>query len=225
MLASLKVRTRLALGFGLVILLLAGTAGGGYWGVSLVSGRTLEALAHDARAAVEGDALRASVLELRRYEKDYFINLGSADTRAAYLSKWKAQHEAAHARVRVLEALVTSDQDRAALTGMKSRLARYDAGFDKVVGLVEAGTIRTTQDANQAIGAFKEDVRSLEQAADQLSTRGEERMEALAPLVVSVRRTALVAIVLFASAALLAGLVVTVILTRSLVVQLGGEPG
>jgi methyl-accepting chemotaxis protein len=224
MLEAMKVRTRLGLGFGFLILLLGGAAAGGWWGVSLVSGKTQEALDHDARMAEEAAAAKAAVLELRRFEKDYIINMGSPADAASYLAKWRAQEEALQGRLRELEPVVTAEQDRAALATMRNELARYGAGFQKVRGLMEAGTVKTTQEANHAIAEFKDEIRSLEKVADDLSARGEERLAALSPLVASVRSRALVAIAAFAALAIAAALVITVVLTASLLRQLGGEP-
>jgi methyl-accepting chemotaxis protein len=224
MLEGMKVRTQLGLGFGLLIVLLGGTAAGGWWGITLVSGRTLQALSHDARAAHGGDEIQATVLQLRRYEKDYFINLDAPETSAAYLAKWNAQHEALVGRMRAIEPVLATDQDRAALATMRGELARYDAGFAQVRGLIERGAVRTTQDANRAIGEFKQEIRSLETAADALANRGEERLDALAPLVASVQGTALTVIAVFAGLAIAFAMLVTVALTRSLLRQLGGEP-
>src|SRR5512143_4202072 len=93
MLGSMKVRTRLGYGFGILILLLAGIAGAGVWGASVVSERAREAITRDGN--LQGGALDAKnlVLQLRRYEKDSFINLDVPAERAAYLAKWKAASE------------------------------------------------------------------------------------------------------------------------------------
>jgi methyl-accepting chemotaxis protein len=224
MLEAMKVRTRLGLGFGSLILLLGGAAAGGWWGVTLVSGKTQDALEHDARMAQEAAATKATVLELRRFEKDFFINVGSQADAAGYLAKWRGQHEALLGRLRTLEAVVTSDQDRAALSTMRAELARYDAGFQKVGGLIDAGAVRTTQDANRAIAEVKEEIRSLEKLAEELSARGEQRLSGLGPLVASVQERALLFIAVFSGLALAVALGITVLLTRSLVRQLGGEP-
>jgi methyl-accepting chemotaxis protein len=220
----MKVRTRLGFGFGLVILLLAGTAAGGYWGVNLVSEKTLDALARDARVAVKADDVRTAVLGLRRFEKDFFINMDSKDVSAGYLAKWRERHEAVQGRLRELEALVTSEQDRAALSTMHAELVKYDAGFQRVRALMDAGTVQTTQEANLAITHYKDEIRNLEQTSDELSTRAEARLEELTPLVVSVRSRAVLLILVFSALALVASVIVTVILTRSLLLQLGGEP-
>jgi methyl-accepting chemotaxis protein len=224
MLEAMKVRTRLGLGFGFLILLLGGAAAGGWWGVSLVSGKTQEALDHDARMAEEAAAAKAAVLELRRFEKDFFINLASPGDAAGYLAKWRAQEEALQGRLRTLDAVVGAEQDRAALATMRAELARYEAGFQKVRGLIDAGTVKTTQEANHAIGEFKDEIRNLEKVAEDLSARGEERLGALSPLVAAVRSRALLAIAGFAALAFAAALVITVLLTASLLRQLGGEP-
>jgi methyl-accepting chemotaxis protein len=224
MLASLKVRTRLGLGFGFVILLLAVSAGGGVWGVTLVSDRTLDALSRDARTALDGEELKAAILELRRYEKDYIINIESGETRSAYYAKWRAARDGAQERIRALEAVVAGEQDRSALSTMRSELARYEAGLEKVRALTEGGALATSRDANLAIAEVKREIRNLEETAEEVSAQGGRRLEALAPLVESIRRTALLVIVVFSSLALAAALLITVVLARSLLSQLGGEP-
>ena len=224
MLDGMKVRTRLGVGFGFVMVLLAGTAFGGYWGVTLVSGKTLDALAHDARLAEEAAEVRATVLELRRFEKDFFINMAAQSESAPYLAKWKAQFDAIQGRLHELEVVAVADQDRTAVSTMRAELARYDAGFQKVRSLIERGSVTTTQEANHALGEVKQEIRNLEKTADDLAARGEERLASLTPLVGSVQSKALLVIVVFSALAFAAALILTVLLTRSLLSQLGGEP-
>jgi methyl-accepting chemotaxis protein len=223
-LEAMKVRTRLGLGFGVLILLLGGTAAGGWWGVTIVSGKTREALARDARVAQESAGAKAAVLELRRFEKDFIINMASSADATGYLAKWRAQDDALQARLAALEALVTSEEDRAAVATMRMERGRYDAGFRDVQARVESRALGTTQDANRAIAGFKEEIRNLERAAGELSARGDARLAALSPLVETVQGKALALIGLFSALALAAAVAITVLLTRGLLRQLGGEP-
>ena len=61
MFKSMRVRSQLALGFGLVIVLLAGGALAGYWGVVSGSEKTQEMLAHEAKQAEHAARARANV--------------------------------------------------------------------------------------------------------------------------------------------------------------------
>jgi methyl-accepting chemotaxis protein len=224
MLASMKVRSRLALGFGVVILLLAASAASGYWGVALVSDKTLDALAHDARMAQAAARTEAGVLQLRRFEKDFFINLASPAESAAYLTKWRDHNDALQVEIRELEAVVSTSEQRSTVSAIKEALARYDAGFQKVQGLMSAGAIVTTQAANQAITEYKRDIHALEAMAEALTKDGDVHMASLAPLVTDVRGRAVVFVVTFSVLALLASIAITLALARSILSQLGAEP-
>lgn len=223
MFGSMKVRTRLAVGFGFVILMLTGAAAGGYRGTTQVARRTLDALAHDASMAREAAAAKAAVLELRRYEKDFFLNLGSSEA-AAYGAKWEEQRIALEARIRGMLAFATADRDRLAISTMRNELARYANGFQEVRALVDSKAAKTPEEANLTMGEFKEEIRKLEGLAEELARRGDEGLSALAPLVSGVRDEATFAIGAFCALALLSSITLTVLLARSLLRELGGEP-
>jgi methyl-accepting chemotaxis protein len=224
MLDRIRLRTRLGFGFGVIILLLAGVSLAGTWGIARVSGATLDALRSDAALAQVAARVRSLVLELRRYEKDTFINLDAAPVRAGYVAKWRSAHDALVKELDALKGLVRGDEDRAALAAMTVDLGRYDAGFQKVLGAVEAGALRTAPEANQAIGDYKQDIRALETAADELARRGEARLDGVAPLVGAVQRQSVTLILLFSAAATFASVAITLRLSRGLLTQLGGEP-
>jgi methyl-accepting chemotaxis protein len=220
MLGSMGIGKQLGLGFGIVVLLLVGTGASGFWGVSNVSERTLDALAHDARMAQGAAAAKSLVLELRRFEKDAFINIGAPSERTGYLAKWKAQAEELERILHSLETLASTADDRRAVSTMSSELSKYVVGFQRVNALVEAGSVKTTQDANRAIAEHKQEIRNLEAATGELAERCDGRMAQLAPMVMEVGHRAVQFILLFAGLALAASVVITVILTRSLLVRL-----
>jgi methyl-accepting chemotaxis protein len=224
MFENMKVRSQLLLGFGFVLLLLAGAALAGLVGVTSGADRTEAMLAREAKQQSHAARARANVLGLRRFEKDLFINIAAGETRSGYLVKWRAQHAELTARLHDLESVSLTPEDRDAVTGMRRELEAYDGGFAKVVGLIDAGTIRTTQEANEAIASFKDEIHRLEKAADEMAARSELAMEAVGPVLrVAAQRSATWMIV-FALGAVVASLGVTVLITRRLLRQLGAEP-
>jgi methyl-accepting chemotaxis protein len=224
MLGTMKVRTRLGFGFGFVIVLLIATAAAGLWGATAIADKTREMLTGDAAVQDQSSFVQVSVLELRRFEKDSFINLAVPTERASYLAKWKTASETLLQHLALLDKVATAEADRAAVGSMRADLGRYEAGFQKVNLLIDSGAAKTAEDANHALSEYKEVIRSLEAAAEDLAKRSGERMDQLLPLVASVRSRTVLSIVLFSVRAVLASMLITVVLTRGLLVQLGAEP-
>ncbi len=79
--------------------------------------------------------------------------------------------------------------------------------------------------ANRAIAEYKQEIHALEGAAEEFAKRSDERMEQLVPLVESVRGRAVLYITLLSLLAVVASVVVTIVIARGLLVQLGAEPG
>ena len=152
MLKNMKIGMRLALGFGIVLLLLIGIAGSGYWGTNAMSSATIKMLQGDATVTEHAARARANVNALRRYEKDLFLNIGDKEKEAQYLDEWKEQHESLIARLNDLEKVVAIDAEKDQVKTMKAELATYDAGFKKVYGMIQSGAVKTPQQGNAAIG-------------------------------------------------------------------------
>ena len=100
-------------------------------GLAHAKDTTQEILLKDAHLAEEALEARSFTLQLRRYEKDYFLNIGAPAVQAEYLVKWKDAHEALVARLGDLDALVSSAADHDTLRGMQADLSAYTAGFEK----------------------------------------------------------------------------------------------
>jgi CHASE3 domain sensor protein len=70
MLKKSSIAKRLALGFGVVLLLLLVVAIAGYWGMESVTHETVSMLRGDSKISQLADEAKIATLELRRYEKD-----------------------------------------------------------------------------------------------------------------------------------------------------------
>jgi methyl-accepting chemotaxis protein len=89
MFKNMKIGTRLALGFGFVLLMLIIIGIAGFWGVNSISSNTINMLKGDAQVSEHASRARANTLGLRRYEKDLFINIGDKAKEDDYQKKWK----------------------------------------------------------------------------------------------------------------------------------------
>jgi methyl-accepting chemotaxis protein len=149
-----------------------------------------EVLLRDGHLEQEALEARTSTLQLRRYEKDYFLNIGAPDKQADYLAKWNLAHKDLVGRLDELDRLVASKEDHETLHVMRDDLASYVAGFEKVGAAVRQGEIATPQAANIAISVYKDAVRRLEDTAGKLGGASDFRMrERLAILQADAGRT------------------------------------
>jgi methyl-accepting chemotaxis protein len=224
MFRSMKVSSQLALGFGFVIVFLVASSLVGYWGVASGTERTQEMLAREARQQEHFGRARANVNGLRRFEKDLFINIASAERRQDYLAKWKEQREHLQARLHDLESSGLEGEGKAALAGMHRDLETYVRGFDKVLALIDSGAIQTTQEANDAIASCKDEVQSLEQASKESAESSQKAMQAVGPALDAASLRVTNWILVFAISAIVMSVGVTVLITRALLGQLGAEP-
>ncbi|HYS44370.1 MAG TPA: MCP four helix bundle domain-containing protein, partial [Geobacteraceae bacterium] len=225
MLNNMKIGKRLAVGFGLVLLLLLVVGGTGYWGITSSTGTTIAMLQGDAQVAEHSARARANVLGLRRFEKDLFLNVGNKEKEAEYLKKWKEQQEHLTARLADLEKVAIQAKDKEMVNSMKKDLADYDEGFKRVYNQVDLGQIKTPQEGNQAIGQYKDEMHRLEQLAQDLATEGQTRMEAKEQIMKDLARHTMLIMVITILLAVAASFAIGTFITRSIVNPLGVAVG
>ncbi len=165
---NLRIGRRLALGFGLVFGMMALIAATGYWGLESVGDVATRIAEIDATLVETSAHARIDVLELRRYEKDYFLNVGASNKEGEYLVKWEAQVAGLTERLDHLESLL-SDADKSRVRKMRDDAGAYAQGFRKLVGSIKAGELKTAQDANAAMSAYTEEVLQLDEATAALA--------------------------------------------------------
>jgi methyl-accepting chemotaxis protein len=164
MLTSINIGKRMGLAFATLVCFALALAATGYWGISNIATTAHTILDMDVAAADTSGQVQAATLSLRRFEKDYFLNIADQKIRDEYLDKWKNQKQTLLTLLDKLSGLI-EEQDRAKVANMRVALARYDEGFEKIRDEVQAGTIKTPAEANHAIAPFKDHIRALEDNA------------------------------------------------------------
>ncbi|MEM7049382.1 MAG: methyl-accepting chemotaxis protein [Acidobacteriota bacterium] len=211
MLRNIKVTTRLILAFSLSLLLMAGLGVASFFALQGVSEAAEQILKNDVRIAALASQAQGSALQLRRFEKDYFLNIGDAEAQADYFSRWETQEKQLEATLAELRSLATNPDDAAAVESMTAGLASYFTGFEATVEQIEEGTLQTPQEANLFIGAYKDPIRSLISGSADFSQRRADQVtqqeQFVTGLIGSTRRDALIrTAVLLGLALLVAGL-------------------
>ncbi|HZF16641.1 MAG TPA: hypothetical protein VE046_11920 [Steroidobacteraceae bacterium] len=158
---------------------------------------------HGDIALVEAAArLHEDILQLRRYEKDVFINLGDPLLAADYRSKWDDAY--AGLRRDLLRARwVSAGAGEPVLRSFAACVGDYRAGFDRTWELIRSGTITTPQQANGAMSRYKAFVRSTESQIESLQVTADQRISA-ADSNIAARQSSLGAMLFFTILAALA---------------------
>jgi methyl-accepting chemotaxis protein len=171
MLKKSTIAKRLALGFGVVLLLLLVVAVAGYWGMESVTRETVSMLRGDSKVSQRADEAKIATLELRRYEKDTLLNMDNKPAMQNYQEKWKAQVAELRSIVSDLDTRVASDSSKQLVAAMEREIAAYERGVDAVVAGINDGTIKTPQQGNAKVTAVKEEIHRMEAAATDLSEK------------------------------------------------------
>jgi methyl-accepting chemotaxis protein len=215
MLKNMKISWRLLLGFGLVLLLLIGVAGTGYWGLQSVTQETISMLHGDAKLADVWADVLATILELRRYEKDTFLNIDEPKKRDEYVSKWKGAREKLQKDTDELDRLVQDNDEKLSLRQLKENATVYEGGFGKVVGLIQDGRVKTPQAANEAIAEYKEPIHALEKASSEISNKHSETMSAKDQVIGDFARRTMMLMFSVVGIAIIVAIVVAQVIARS----------
>jgi methyl-accepting chemotaxis protein len=216
MIRDLSIGKRLALAFGLLLAFMAMVALSGYWGLKQTSAVALRILHVDSPLVEHSQRVRANTLGLRRFEKDYFLNIGSAEKLADYHAKWKDQRERLIERLDTLDSVASADEDKDTIKAMRKDLDAYAEGFGRVLGLIRDGQVKTPGEANEAIGSVKDEVRRLEQTAYDFAVRHSKNMATQDAVVTrNLNLTVALAAVVFGVATLL-GVLVGAYFSRSI---------
>lgn len=182
----MKISTKLLSGFTTVVILLAVVATVGYWGVHRMNELLDEYALTEGKLVEYSQRLRANVNQLRRYEKDVFINIESAEKVTEYAVKWQETYERCGKRIAGMNQLfakLVNDHDSSAKRAEKAikasqeDLALYGTGFNMVLDQIKKGQITTTAQANTAIGTYKEVIHDMEAHTLQSSEELDKQLE------------------------------------------------
>jgi methyl-accepting chemotaxis protein len=217
---DMKIGRRLGLGFGAVLTLLVAVVGVSYWSQLSTGAITTRILQSDAPLLEVAFRVRGDTLELRRFEKDMFLNMGNAEKEADYAIKWNDWSKRLGDRLNELERLTTSDSDREAVRMMRRDAASYQEALERVLTAVRAGQITTPQEANNTFASHKDTIRRLEENAGDLATRHATAMQSLDRVVADgASRTGwlMIAVIVLG---IVASSVIGVVITRSITIPL-----
>ncbi len=216
---NLSIGLRLSLSFGLVLVLTLAISGGGWWGLETTSRTARDMLEGDGAMAHLAESAHGRALELRRYEKDLLLNIGTPALQAEYLAKWREDSKQLRELLQQMAPL--SDAEAAAVVRAASEgLSQYQLGFEQVAERARSGAIATPQAGNAEIAAFKEPIRSLIESTEKLAIKCSGRMSANGQVLEDLVRTVKWILFFAVLLAIGVGAVISVLMARSINVPL-----
>ncbi len=178
MFSNWKIGQKLGFSFALSLGLVAVVATAGFWGLSQMAQTTSAILHQDGK--LMNLALEAQVagLDLRRYEKDKFLNIGDAEKEREYAQKWETAHGQLVQSLDAIDKLATSQDDKDLLKTLRADLSTYIVGFRSVLQKIDDRKIKSAADANTAMIPFKDEVHRMDTSLDEYAAKNVARMNA-----------------------------------------------
>lgn len=143
--------------------------------------------------AVDASEIRAAVGNLRRYEKEMFLNFGDEELLSKLLQQWTQQFDIASDRAQRLKSRASKNQQAPALAFLQG-LGDYGRAVQSVIADVKVGKIQDPWKADEAMAQGKAAIYAAEQALGVLRTRLEEQAKEQVAAMRNAEELALIAI-------------------------------
>ena len=169
---SLSVGARLALIVVMASVAILLVAGLGLLGLHKATAGAAVVTGQHLPAVVELGPLRASVGNLRRFEKDMFLYTGDIVQIEKYWPRWQKTLAEAKGSVKTLEPLVGAES-LPALKKVEESLAGYGLGFEGVAQRLMRGDFADATVSNAAMEPLKGGIRALDEQLAVLKTNTE----------------------------------------------------
>jgi len=181
----MTITNRLILAFGLSLLIAIVLGTIGYKSISHNAGMTTDLVKLDADFLANAQQLKIEALQHRRYEKDFFLNIGNSEKQAKYVNKFNKVSSAARERLNHLstmarDELQLSDQVAGSIATAQSAYAAYYKSFIKLTDTVLKDDGITPQAANKMMKPFKEQIYAFEKNVDGLEKAAKENLNSKA---------------------------------------------
>jgi methyl-accepting chemotaxis protein len=216
MLQQISISKRLFAGFGLVLAFVLIVAGAGQWALTTSVDTAVQVLTVDFGVNSAANDAQVAALDLRRFEKDYFINIGNKDKETEYLAKWSDSRQKLEQHLAKIEKLGADDRTHEAIQQVRADTAEYTAAFQAIAKRIDSGELKTAADANKELTPIKDHIRRIETSTETIDDESTKRMEEKKKMITSVEQSARFTTMVIASLSLVVVFLLAVGITRSI---------
>lgn len=176
---NMTIAARITLGFALLLVALLVTGMLAFIGLGSISSRVEAVSTHELAFYRDVVELQQHMGNLRRFEKDYFINLADNAKRAEYSEKWSKTLDGAHAAIKNAGTHPLNGDSTQQLSALDGLLNSYADGFKAVAGKIDKHEIASTSDANSAFNQYKSSIHQMEDVSAKLAKGGSDAVAQL----------------------------------------------
>jgi methyl-accepting chemotaxis protein len=174
MLKKFTISGRLLLGFGIMIVLTILLGGFSFLQVGSVVSSVNTILNNDIPLVERTYSVRASVLNLRRYEAEYLLHMTDIGERTKAKSYWSDDEMIIGNRLDEIKKIMEQNartEDVQTVDKIKNDLQAYSKGFSEVVDAINDGKIKTIEEASARMAPVVKDMAVTERMAQALNDK------------------------------------------------------
>jgi methyl-accepting chemotaxis protein len=216
MLQQITIGKRLFAGFGILVAFLAIVAITGQWGLGIAVDTAMKAMNVDVAVAAFANDAKIATVDMRRYEKDYFLNIGDRDKETEYLGKWEKAHREFDDNLSGMERLITDVKEIDLIRSTRSDVSTYVSAFQALSKRIAAGEVKTPAEANKEIAPIKEEVHRVEDAVQTLEDGTSQTVQEKKKTIVATGANARMIMIAVTSLALLVAVIIAFAITSSI---------
>lgn len=168
---ALSLRAQLRLAFGLPSLLVVVVALIALWGFTQLRQSAHQAIEVDGGLSRLADRVAVTALQVRRFEREYFLDIADASRRNQHLQRWQQASGELYIALNNLEVAIVAPADREQVAEWQATYATYREGFDRVRLQIETGAITRPDQASAALDPERENIASVTDRAVALAER------------------------------------------------------
>jgi methyl-accepting chemotaxis protein len=216
MLQQITIGKRLFAGFGILLAFVLIVAGAGQWGLTTSVDTATRVMNVDVEMSAKANDALIATIDMRRYEKDYFLNIGDSSREADYLAKWEKARRGLDENLSALEKLVTDDKQQDLIRNTRTDVGTYVNAFQGISKRISSGELKTAIDANKEIAPIKDEIHRVEDAVQSLDDTGAQNVQEKKKVILSVESNARTIMMVVTGLALFAAFLIAIAITRSI---------
>ena len=187
---NLSIGKKLTGSFLFVSLIVATVGGIGFIRISSNISSVEDMVENDVDFLKKTEELKIFALQHRRYEKDFFLNIGNKEKQEGYIKKFLAVSQKTRSLIDELDEMIKedphlSDDSKKIVADAKAAFEKYVTGFLGLAKVVFSDDTMTPQKGNGLMKPFKENIYTFESSIDVLLKTGLEMVQKFSEKIVS----------------------------------------
>ncbi len=216
MLQQMTIGKRLFAAFSIALGFVIVVAATGQWALTTSSDTAAHVLDVDFAINSAANDAHIATLDLRRFEKDFFINIGDRAKEADYLAKWTTARQTFEDKLASIERHPITPEMHDSVRGMRADAAEYQTAFQTIVHRIETGEVKTAADANREITAVKDQIHRVENLAQSVDEETTKTMQEKKKVIAGVEQSARTLMLMVTALSLIVVFMMSITVTRSI---------